>query len=130
MPAKDYQIAVSPLTGTVFITKVSKTNKNLMLSDRVEFPKGHFYQIIEQFAKTNIAEGYSTLEVKDIKGNLVFELCLPNPKLAARHKKYRQIAEDILSATNGMSDEDILRMPGIPTTLISLAKMVQELTTV
>lgn len=83
MPAKDYQLLVTAF-GTVYIGKTSKTQKNLMLNDRKEVDKNAVYQFIEEFAKANIEEGFSTLEVKNKDGELSFELRLPNPRLKSR----------------------------------------------
>lgn len=129
MPAKDYKLVVSELGGKAYITKVSKTNPNLMLSDRVALDDGVALQFIEEFAKHRITETKSIMQCKDINGNLIYEVHFPNAASIERKANMNKIAVEIIAQTANMSEEDILRMPGIPTTLISLAKMVQKLTT-
>jgi len=47
--AKDYKLCVSALTGTVFISKISKRNPNEMTDDRYEIPKGEFIKTIVEW---------------------------------------------------------------------------------
>jgi hypothetical protein len=130
MPAKDYKLCVSGLMGTPFISKVSKTNPNLMLSDRRQVPLPEMYVAIEQFAKGQIKEGFSTLEVT-AGGKMVFEICLPNPKAEQREKDYRQKAIDTLELTKGYTPEqrDFLNdMHNMLETMETLAGYILELT--
>jgi hypothetical protein len=46
MKAFDYQICVSPLTGKVYIAKVSRRNRNMMTDDRREVPNCEFVKAV------------------------------------------------------------------------------------
>lgn len=130
MSAKDYHLVVGNF-GTIYISKLSKREKGVMLNDRVEVPKNIFYQIVEQFGKANIEKGYSTLEVKTKSGDLVFELCLPNPKYQARQEEMRKVATDVLELTKGYTPEQrefLNVMKNMLDTMEQLAGYVQELT--
>lgn len=128
MSAKDYKLVVSGLGGVAYLAKVSKTDPHLMLSDRVKLDDSVCLQFIEEFAKHKITEERSIMECKTEDGRLIYEIRFPNKASDKRRSEMNELANSILSATDGMKDEYILRMPGIPLTLISLAKMVQKLT--
>lgn len=54
MAAKDYKLCISPLTGTVYISKTSKKHQNVMTNDRVVVDKSDFINaIIQWFEYTN-----------------------------------------------------------------------------
>lgn len=61
MAAKDYQLAVSELTGTVYITKVSKKDSNVMTDDRIEVTKNAFIPAILHWTKSQIKDGQNIL---------------------------------------------------------------------
>lgn len=49
MAAKDYKLAVTPITNTVWIFKPSKKNPNLMTDDRVAIDKSVFIGTMLEF---------------------------------------------------------------------------------
>jgi hypothetical protein len=75
MPAKDYKLCVSPLTGAIFISKISKKNPNVMLDDRVEVDENWFYFQLEQFLKAKLDKGATELEITK-GGKVVMEIKL------------------------------------------------------
>jgi len=75
MAAKDYKLCVSPLTGTVYISKISKSNPNTMTDDRREVPKGEFLKAMSEFIYFNnidnvTANGEIILEIKKMKDGI------------------------------------------------------------
>jgi hypothetical protein len=75
MPAKDYKLCVSVLTGTVYISKVSKRNPNEMTDDRREVYKGEFIKAMVEWIDsqekidnilTVTANGKPILEIKQL----------------------------------------------------------------
>lgn len=125
MPAKDYRLVVSGMMGNVYISKVSKTNPHLMLSDRREVPVSELYQCIEHFAKAKIAEGFSTLEVTEANGKPVFEIRLPNAKLEARKKEILSISQTLLPLAEA---KQLYKDDSTHASLIDLLKKVIKLT--
>jgi hypothetical protein len=81
MSAKNYKLVVSGMLGKAYIAKVSKTNPNLMLQDRAEIDESTMYQIIEQFAKSRIKEGFRDLQVRTEDGELVYEIVFPKEQM-------------------------------------------------
>lgn len=58
--------------GKPYIAKVSKSNKNLMLNDRVLIPDSDFLIAVEYYFKSLLEEGSESIEVKDANGNLIY----------------------------------------------------------
>ena len=56
MSAKNYKLCVSALTGTVYISKVSKRNPNEMTDDRVEVPASDFIRSIVEWVDSREKE--------------------------------------------------------------------------
>jgi hypothetical protein len=75
MPARDYKLCVSPLSGTVYISKVSKRNPNIMLDDRIEVDENTFLHQLEQYIKAKLKDGSDTIEVS-VGDKVVMELKL------------------------------------------------------
>jgi hypothetical protein len=59
MAAKDYKLAVTALTNTVWICKQSKKNPNLMTEDRVAINKSEFIGIMLEFLLGECAKNKS-----------------------------------------------------------------------
>jgi hypothetical protein len=97
MPAKDYKLCVSGLMGTVFISKVSKANPMLMLSDRVEIPENHFYQLIHQFADAKIDDGFSAWEVKNKDGSKYLTIDIHKDGAEIKEKEQADRAKFVLN---------------------------------
>lgn len=96
MPAKDYKLAVSGLGGKAYITKVSKVNPHLMLSDRVALDDGVALQFIEEFAKHRVTKTESIMQCKDIDGKLIYEVHFPDAASEERKSAMRQRANEIV----------------------------------
>ncbi len=62
MPAKDYKLAVSPLTGTIYIAKVSKLRANEMTDDRVVVDKSNFIACLLEWTQHQLS-GSNTLSI-------------------------------------------------------------------
>jgi hypothetical protein len=73
--AQKYQLMVANF-GTVYIGKQSKSNPNLMLSDRVEVTKSYFIQYIMQWTEAQLEDGCKELEITDSTGKIVMEIKL------------------------------------------------------
>lgn len=80
MPAKDYELAVTGLTNTVWICKPSKKNKNLMTDDRAKVDKSHFIGIVLEWVNGELADGKETLQLT-VEGEVVAEIKLFKDKL-------------------------------------------------
>lgn len=78
MPAKDYKLCVSPLSGTVYISKVSKKNPGVMTTDRVVVPKEEFIAALIDWCDAEMTEdGYMNI-TED--GKIVLEITKPKDK--------------------------------------------------
>jgi len=73
MAAKDYILAVTPLTNTVWICKTSKRDKNAMTDDRVKVDESHFIGIILEWIHNKLEENSDTLKITN-DGKVVAEL--------------------------------------------------------
>ena len=73
MPAKDYILAVTGLTNTVWICKPSKRDKRCMTSDRVKVDESHFINIVLEWAHNKIAANVDTLQITQ-EGKVVAEI--------------------------------------------------------
>ena len=51
MAAKDYEIRISALRLTPYLTKISKRNTNVMLEDRREITEGEILMLIDCYMK-------------------------------------------------------------------------------
>lgn len=63
MAAKDYKLAVSPLTNTVWICKESKRNKNEMTDDRIAVDKSVFIGVVLEWINNQIDSKKDTLSI-------------------------------------------------------------------
>ena len=86
MSAKDYSIGVSALTGTIYITKTSKTNSEVMTDDRAEVPKSKFIGAIPEWTLSQIKETDDTLYITTASGT-VAEIKLYREKLLPSSRK-------------------------------------------
>jgi len=77
MPARDYKLCVSPLSGTVFISKVMKKSPNIMTSDRVVVSEQEFINsVIEWFKVKNDDTGILNITEGD---KVILTLNQPTP---------------------------------------------------
>ena len=51
MAAKDYEIRISALRSTPYLTKISKRNTNVMLEDRREITEGEILMLIDCYMR-------------------------------------------------------------------------------
>lgn len=79
MAAKDYELAVTGLTNTVWICKPSK-KKGLMTDDRVKVDKSHFLGIVLEWVNGEIDEDKETLSIT-VDGEVVAEIKIFRDKL-------------------------------------------------
>ncbi len=63
MPAKDYNLAVTPLTNTVWICKQSKKDPHIMTNDRVAVDKSHFIGIVLEWALNQMEDNENTVSI-------------------------------------------------------------------
>lgn len=80
MAAKDYELAVTGLTNTVWICKPSKRQKGLMTDDRVKVDESHFIGIVLEWANGKIDKKKDTLSIT-VDGEVVAEIKLFRDKL-------------------------------------------------
>ena len=73
MPAKDYILAVTILTNTVWICKPSKRDKGTITGDRAKVDESHFIRIILEWLNGKIEEDKDTLMIT-AGGKVVAEL--------------------------------------------------------
>ena len=73
MAAKDYRLCVSALTGTVYISKVSKRNQNEMTDDRREVPNKEFIKAIVEWVGGQIPDGNNELTIT-ARGEPILEI--------------------------------------------------------
>ena len=83
MPAKDYSLAVTPLTNTVWICKQSKRNPNTMTDDRVAIDKSKFISILLEWAHNQIDEDSDTLNITNSSG-VVATITIDREKLGLK----------------------------------------------
>lgn len=96
MSAKDYHLVVGNF-GNMFISKVSKRRKGVMLDDRIQIPDGHVYQLIHQFAEAAIKEGCNALEIKNQDGSCYLTLTIYNEETELRRKAHQAQAKFVLN---------------------------------
>jgi hypothetical protein len=63
MAAKDYQLAVTALTNTIWICKPSKQHKGVMTDDRVKVDKSHFIGIVLEWVLGELEDDKESLEI-------------------------------------------------------------------
>lgn len=80
MAAKDYELAVTGLTNTVWICKPSKRQKGLMTEDRVKVDKSHFIGILLEWVNGEIDKKQDTLSIT-VDGEVVAEIKIFRDKL-------------------------------------------------
>jgi len=80
MAAKDYELAVTGLTKTIWICKPSKRNKGVMTDDRAKVDKSHFIGVLLEWINGELEEGSDTLNITN-DGVVVAELKLNKEKL-------------------------------------------------
>lgn len=84
MAAKDYKLCPSPLTGAVYISKVSKRDNNVMLDDRRVLDKAEFYNAIIQHVLCEIKETDTVMGIT-INGDTVMNIQIDR-KMMKKHK--------------------------------------------
>jgi len=80
MPAKDYELAVTGLTNSVWICKPSKKNKGVMTDDRAKVDKSHFIGIVLEWVVGQLEEKKDTLQLTT-DGEVVAEIKIFRDKL-------------------------------------------------
>lgn len=70
MAAKDYEICVSDLTSTPYLTKVSKRNPNVILNDRREITEGEILMLIDCYMSNKCQEEEYKDEVVCFKSHI------------------------------------------------------------
>ncbi len=80
MAAKDYELAVTGLTNTVWICKPSKKTKGLMTDDRAKVDKSHFIGIMLEWVNGELKGKKDTLDIT-VDGEVVAEIKLFKDKL-------------------------------------------------
>ena len=63
MSAKDYTLAVTGLTNSIWICKTSKRNTGTMTDDRVKIDESHFIGCIMEWLNGKIDEKEDTLSI-------------------------------------------------------------------
>jgi len=63
MPAKDYILAVTPLTNTVWICKPSKRDQNAMTDDRIAVDKSVFIGCVLEWALNQLEDDEDTVYI-------------------------------------------------------------------
>ena len=86
MAAKDYIIAVTPLTNTVWITKISKRDKHIMTDDRVKVDESYFIGIVLEWIYNKLDPGAEAIEIK-VDGKVVATLQIDTVALGLRPAK-------------------------------------------
>lgn len=64
MAAKEYRLCISPLSGTVFISKVSKKSPNVMLDDRMVVEESEFIHQLLQWVEVRM-EGKGEMNITE-----------------------------------------------------------------
>jgi hypothetical protein len=80
MAAKDYELAVTGLTNSIWICKPSKKQKGLMTDDRVKVDESHFIGIMLEWVNGKIKKTENTLSIT-VDGEVVAEIKLFKDKL-------------------------------------------------
>jgi hypothetical protein len=63
MAAKDYTLAVTGLTNSIWICKISKKNTGMMTDDRAKIDESHFIGCIMEWLNGKISEKEDTLSI-------------------------------------------------------------------
>jgi len=79
MPARDYKLAVSPLTGTVYITKVSKKDPDVMTDDRIAVEKSTFIHCLLGWVESQLIDDQNTVSIIG-NGKVIAEIILKKDK--------------------------------------------------
>ncbi len=61
--ADKYRLVCSAFMGTIYITKISKSDKQVMLDDRREVPKSEFIQAIIEWTQSQLEENQDTVYI-------------------------------------------------------------------
>lgn len=85
MAAKDYELAITGLTNTVWICKPSKKQKGLMTDDRAKVDKSHFIGIMMEWILGELEEGKDVLSIT-VGDEVVAELKIHREKLLPERK--------------------------------------------
>lgn len=80
MAAKDYELAITGLTNTVWICKPSKRQKGLMTDDRAKVDKSHFIGVMLEWIAGELEEDKDTLSIT-VGNDTVAELKIFRDKL-------------------------------------------------
>ena len=88
MPQADkYKLVVSPLSGTVFISAISKKDPNCMTDDRRVVPKNEFLAAIMHYAEHETSDSKSDTMNITCGGEVVAEIKLLKKKVKKPAKK-------------------------------------------
>lgn len=75
MSAKDYSLAVTGLTNTIWICKQSKKNPHLMTDDRAKIEESTFIGIVLEWLNGKIKQNQKTLQITN-DGKVVAEFTI------------------------------------------------------
>ena len=98
MAAKDYILAVTPLTNTVWICKPSKRDQNTMTDDRAKVDESHFIGIVLEWIHNKLEDDATTFNIT-VDGKNVAELKIDRVALGLkkppREKKKKSEAPNV-----------------------------------
>lgn len=89
MSAKDYMIAVTGLTNSVWICRTSKKQPGLMTDDRVKVDESHFIGIVLEWANGKIKRGAGAMEIK-VDGKVVAEIKIDREALGLDKEGFKK----------------------------------------
>jgi hypothetical protein len=65
MAIKDYRLLVSGLMGNIYLSRISKTQNNLMIGDRRLVPENEFINAVIEWGKSRLPDGSFDLEIRE-----------------------------------------------------------------
>ena len=74
MPAKDYELAVTGLTNTVWICKPSRRGKGTMTDDRVAVPKDRFIGVLLEWSLGEIEDKGTNVLTLTTDGKMIAQI--------------------------------------------------------
>lgn len=83
MSAKDYKLCVSPLSGTVYISKISKKEPHIMTNDRIVVPKEEFIAALVEWVENEMKNGYLSITCNK---KVILEITKPKKKQPVNNK--------------------------------------------
>lgn len=109
MPAKDYILAVTPLTNTVWICKPSKRDKGAMTDDRAKVDENHFIGVVLEWIHNKLEDNATTVEIKQ-GGKVVAQLKIDREALGLIPPTPRPKAKPSTLKNKPKSAQDIAQM--------------------